>query len=368
MFRIDASAIDKSLPISVGQQLHGLLTYALCFDNLPQGTKLQSVRQLADELGLSPMTVAQVYQQLRDAGLVEIRPGLGAFTAREARHLRHEGNRLSALRGDIVALIGRAERQGIGVQELVAMINAHAQGNAGRVALDLAFVGIFAEPMQDYLAGIAAMLSPRDRLRGHLLADLRASAGLQAECGAADLVITFVNREAEVRELLPGAAVLTLPFVAARATRQALAGLDPRAKVVAVSYFRDFVSIMRPSVREFAPHVADVTASWVDDPDLAVRIEAADAVVYASGAQDVAQLVRPLVPCFEFRHAPDPAALVEVLVPRLAELRRTRLVGNTAAAAPPPAGPGDAAAPVNSANNSAAARPATTGAGRVASV
>jgi len=332
MFRIDSTAIDKSLPISVGQQLYGLLTYALCFDNLPYGTKLQSVRQLADELGMSPMTVTQVYQQLRDAGLVEIRPGLGAFTAREARHLRSEGSGLSALRGDIVALIGKAESQGIGVQDLVAMINAHAQGNAGRVALDIAFVGIFAEPMQDYLSGIATMLSPRDKLRGHLLDDLRGSAALRAECSGADLVITFVNREAEVRDLMPRARTLTLPFVASRATRQALAGLDPRANVVAVSYFEDFVSIMRPSVREFAPHVASVTASWVAAPDLVARIEAADAVVYASGAQGVAEKVRPLVPCFEFRHAPDPAALVDVLVPQLADLRRGKLAGNNASA------------------------------------
>lgn len=328
MFRIDASAIDKSLPISVGQQLYGLLSYALCFDNLPHGTKLQSVRQLADELGMSPMTVTQVYQQLRDAGLVEIRAGLGAFSAREARHLRSEGNRLSALRGDIVALIGKAERQDIGVQELVAMINAHAQGNAGRVSLDIAFVGIFEEPMTDYLSDIATMLSPHDRLQGYLLGALRKESSLRAVCARADLVVTFVNRENEVRDLMPGAHVLTLPFVAARGTRQALAGLDPRSKVVAVSFYEDFVSIMRPSVREFAPHVASVTASWVAAPDLTAQIEAADAVVYATGAQAVTGKVPPLVPCFEFRHAPNPAALVDVLVPHLAELRRAKLVSN----------------------------------------
>ncbi len=49
-----------------------------------------------------------------------------------------------------------------------------------------------------------------------------------------------------------------------------------------------------------------------------------DAVVFASGADHVAQLVRPGVPCFEFRHAPDPSALETILVPRLGQLRQAK--------------------------------------------
>ena len=86
--------------------------------------------------------------------------------------------------------------------------------------------------------------------------------------------------------------------------------------------------------------MAEVTASWLSAPDLSARIEAADAVVYATGAQEVAARVRASVPCFEFRHAPDPAALVEGLVPRLAALRRARLASNREA----PPGPGASAA------------------------
>ena len=82
MFPVDANSIDKSLPVSLGTQLYGLLSYILSHSDIPYGTKLQSVRQLASELGIAPMTVSQVYQQLRDAGLIETRRGLGAFSAR----------------------------------------------------------------------------------------------------------------------------------------------------------------------------------------------------------------------------------------------------------------------------------------------
>ena len=94
MFPIDAASIDKSLPVPVGTQLYGLLSYALAFSNIPYGTKLQSVRQLASELGIAPMTVSQVYQQLRDEGLIEMRAGLGAFAAGDPR----QGGRLVTYR------------------------------------------------------------------------------------------------------------------------------------------------------------------------------------------------------------------------------------------------------------------------------
>ena len=89
MFRIDASSIDKSLPVPVGTQLHGLLSYALAFGGIPYGSKLQSVRQLAAELGIAPMTVARSISGLRDAGLIEMRQGLGAFAARDPQK-RHQ--------------------------------------------------------------------------------------------------------------------------------------------------------------------------------------------------------------------------------------------------------------------------------------
>ena len=83
MYLIDRTSIDKSLPVPVGQQLHGLLAYAISHGEMPYGERLPSVRDLASEIGLAPMTVNKVYQDLRDAGLIEIRPGLRAYVARD---------------------------------------------------------------------------------------------------------------------------------------------------------------------------------------------------------------------------------------------------------------------------------------------
>ena len=37
MFAIDASSIDRSLPVPVGKQLYGLLSYVLAFGDMPKG-------------------------------------------------------------------------------------------------------------------------------------------------------------------------------------------------------------------------------------------------------------------------------------------------------------------------------------------
>ena len=83
------------------------------------------------------------------------------------------------------------------------------------------------------------------------------------------MVLTFLHREAEVQALIPEARVLGLRFIPSERTRQALAGLDPRMRVAAVTYFQEYIAIMRPSVREFAPHVADIRVTWSSAPDLA---------------------------------------------------------------------------------------------------
>lgn len=322
MFPIDASSIDKSLPVPVGTQLHGLLSYTLAFGDLPYGTKLQSVRQLAADLGIAPMTVSQVYQQLRDEGLIEMRQGLGAFIARERQSASDQDQPINALRADIEKIIGKAEALGVSPMALVSMINAQAHLRRPSVGLNLVFVCIFEGPGRDYVEQIRPALGANDTIRLVTLDSIRAAGAERDACLTADLVLTFMHREAEVRSLIGTTGVLGLRFIPSQRTRQSLAGLDPRLKVAAVTHFQEYIAIMRPSVREFAPHVSDVRVTWSSSPDLQDVLSACDVVIYASGADHIADLVRANVQCFEYRHAPDPGALDTVLVPHLTALRQ----------------------------------------------
>lgn len=86
------------------QQLADLLAARLLDGQPPEGQALPSVRTLAGEHLLNPLTVNRALQALADAGLVETRRGLGVFVqpgararlkaAERERFLRHEWPRL----------------------------------------------------------------------------------------------------------------------------------------------------------------------------------------------------------------------------------------------------------------------------------
>lgn len=337
MFPIDASAIDKTLPIPVGTQLYGLLSYYLSHSDVSYGTKLQSVRQLAAEFGIAPMTVSHVYQQLRDAGLIEMRRGQGAFSARDPHRRIGDQVAMAALLAEIDALIDGAERLGISPPVLASMINPQAQLRKSRAGLVIVFVGIFESPTRDYIAEIRPVLGADDQIMPVMLDQLRSSADARAAAERADVVLTFVHREVEVKKIVPNANMFAIRFIPSTRTRQALAGLSSRTRAAAVTYFQDYIAIMRPSVRQFAPHISDITVTWAAAPDLRDIVQGCDAVIFATGADRVSELARPGVPCIEFRHAPDPEALEKLLAPYLTQLRREKNARRSDGAAPLPA-------------------------------
>ncbi len=321
-FDLNAGCIDKSLPVPVGRQLYGLLSYQLSHGDLPKGTRLPSVRQLARSLGIAQATVAQVYRDLRDAGLLEMRNGAGAFTrlAMPADTDPRSGD----LRADIARLLNRAEHAGISPLALIGMVNAQAQLRQGAPGLKIVFVAIFETPGRAYVDAILPHLLSADRVALLTTAALADNPEARATCEAADLVLTFVHRTAEVSALVPSANVMGLRFIPSDVTRQALSALDPRSRVAAITHLEDYIAIMRPSVQRFAPHVGDIAVSWSHAPDLKATIARSDAVIYATGADHVAAMVRPGTTCFEYRHMPDPAGLEADLEPRLADLRAGR--------------------------------------------
>ena len=60
---------------------------------LKEGDPLPSVRNVAAEYRVNPLTVLKGYQQLVDDGLVESRRGLGMFINSGARNLLLQGER-----------------------------------------------------------------------------------------------------------------------------------------------------------------------------------------------------------------------------------------------------------------------------------
>jgi len=96
-------------------------TVAMILDGtLAEGEALPSVRTVASEFQLNPITVSKSYQALVDEGLVEKRRGLGMFVCEGARARLVASERAKFLSEEWPALLARIEQLGLSIEDLLA--------------------------------------------------------------------------------------------------------------------------------------------------------------------------------------------------------------------------------------------------------
>ncbi len=91
---------------------------------LKQGDALPSVRQVAADFQLNPITLSKAYQELVDEQLVEKRRGLGMYVTEGARDALLHSERERFLREEWPALYARLKRMNLDLKSLLANGNA----------------------------------------------------------------------------------------------------------------------------------------------------------------------------------------------------------------------------------------------------
>jgi GntR family transcriptional regulator len=86
---------------------------------LKEGDPLPSVRNVAAEFRVNPLTVLKAYQQLADEELVEKKRGLGMFVKSGARDLLLSGERQKFLSEEWPRVAATIQRLGLKPQELL---------------------------------------------------------------------------------------------------------------------------------------------------------------------------------------------------------------------------------------------------------
>lgn len=95
-------------------------TVAMILDGtLSEGEALPSVRNVASEFQLNPITVSKSYQALVDEGLVEKRRGLGMFVLEGARKKLIASERDKFLNEEWPSTLNRISQLGLTVEELL---------------------------------------------------------------------------------------------------------------------------------------------------------------------------------------------------------------------------------------------------------
>jgi GntR family transcriptional regulator len=87
---------------------------------IKEGDPLPSVRNVAAEYRVNPLTVLKSYQQLVDEQLVEKKRGLGMFVNAGARDLLRQGERQKFLAEQWPRVYATIQRLGLTLQELLA--------------------------------------------------------------------------------------------------------------------------------------------------------------------------------------------------------------------------------------------------------
>lgn len=111
-------ALDPLSPLPPFEQVRAQLAARVTSGELVAGTRLPTVRRLADDLGLAVNTVARAYRELEAAGLVETRGRAGTVVTaagdRARERLQASARRYATLAHDLA----------VDADEAVALIRA----------------------------------------------------------------------------------------------------------------------------------------------------------------------------------------------------------------------------------------------------
>lgn len=317
--------LDRDLPLPVTVQLRGQIEYGIATGEIARGTRLPSVRELARQLGLAPVTVSQVYRELREQGLLESQQRRGTFVS-EHLPVEQPTESMLALGHAAEAFFASAESLGFSrsaAAEAVAL-RAHRAPGTGRPVRVL-FVGIFPDATVAYVEAIRLHLPPGDVLEWTTFDAGAIPVPGSGEAGP-DVYVTLANREAELRALVGDATpVLSLAFHPSRETRTRLAAVPPEACIAVVASIPGFLPTLRRNVIRFCPHVTRIEAVPSLEADALWRVlRRCSVVVYATGTRDVLAHIPPNVDAFEFRYEPEVGSINRLLLPTLESVRLGR--------------------------------------------
>jgi DNA-binding transcriptional regulator YhcF (GntR family) len=319
--------VDRSLPVTIAAQVQGQIEYGVAFGTIAPGSRLPSVRDLAQRLDVSPVTISHVYKALSERGVLLTKPGSGTYVREDPVLGDGLAQRLLTLRTMVDSLVQSAISYGISRAELKRIVGMHLDASqVDARPLRLVFVGNFPEATRDYVRAlnpyVESFLAPGDTIMALTIDELRRSPAAVAALHSADVTITLAHRIPEVRRYVAEDARITvLDFIPSESTRTALAELAPGTRVGLVSTYPQFLTPLKLRVVAFAPHVEVANAIVADAPTLDELVESSDVVVFTTGADKVVRRLPQHLHRIEFRYVPDPRSVQVSLVALLEALR-----------------------------------------------
>lgn len=125
---MDQFVISPSSGVPIYKQLLSQIERMILNGYFAQGDSLPSVRQVATDLDINPMTVSKAYGLLEERGYVERLRGKGMIVAKRDEEVS-EKEKLTMLSTMIKDLISEAQLIGVSQQQLLAMFVEQTSDN-----------------------------------------------------------------------------------------------------------------------------------------------------------------------------------------------------------------------------------------------
>ncbi len=116
--------LDPSDPRPIYQQVVDEIKALIARRELPEGTVLPSVRQVAADLGVNLNTIAAAYRQLQEEGFIRVRHGSGAVVTSRTVAGRREEELRTPLRTALTQLV----LAGLPRTQILHMVTDELQG------------------------------------------------------------------------------------------------------------------------------------------------------------------------------------------------------------------------------------------------
>ncbi len=116
---------DKS---PIYRQLKERVAGLIMAGTFAEGEAVPSVRQVSSDFKINHITVSKAYQELVDAGVLEVRRGRGMFVLDGAKDRLLAESRSKFEETELPQLIERAEQLGIAPADLIDRINSLIDG------------------------------------------------------------------------------------------------------------------------------------------------------------------------------------------------------------------------------------------------
>ena len=101
---------------TIWRQIYELIAMRILSDEWPEGSRIVSVRELAQEVGVNPNTVMRSYERLDGDGVIFNRRGIGFFVAEGAKEHIREIERRKFLDEELPKLSERLNLLGLTIE------------------------------------------------------------------------------------------------------------------------------------------------------------------------------------------------------------------------------------------------------------